>query len=376
MPPIIEPTEQQLENIVQPYLDKAPTGGGLGIVIGYASPNFSNIYPGGSLLNQVQQPLTLTNDTPFELASVSKTFTATLYALLIQNAQKQNLTLGDFPLDIGAQFQSIPIETLVNYTSGLPADNETATDLPSLLPAPYSSAGMLGFLNLPNKIALTQSGTVYAYSNLGFALASAVLPFLCGDGTSSYESLIQSQIWRQLGFSGSTSFFTDVRLDQLPLGYEYGGTSPVAVAAGNKAFPAYHGAGGVVSTPNDMMKWLQFNMGIQQDAVLSPLLPVLQNPSTNVMYGATGIGLAWFMTGEATPYSPYPAIFKDGGLSGVSSYIAFLPAPTEPLVMPSPAGVFVLTNSAGLYNSKGMEMSAAVAYSVLNIMQGYPLLPS
>src|SRR5437762_7527013 len=118
MQSIIEPTEAQLNRIVGPYLNQATAGVGLGIVIGYAGPGFSNIYPFGSLHNQAQQPyllnqahlpLALTNDTPFELASISKTFTATLYCLLIPNAQKQNPTLGDFPLNIGTQFQQIPI---------------------------------------------------------------------------------------------------------------------------------------------------------------------------------------------------------------------------------------------------------------------------
>jgi serine-type D-Ala-D-Ala carboxypeptidase/endopeptidase len=145
------------------------------------------------------------------------------------------------------------------------------------------------------------------------------------------------------------------------------------VPAGYKELPAYNGAGGVVSTPNDMMKWLQFNMGIQQNAVLSPLLAFLQSPSTKVMNGATQIGLGWFMKAKVSATSRYPAIFKDGGLNGVSTYIAFLPGPPA---MPSPAGVFVLTNSQGLYNSTGTtEMSEAVAFNVLNIMQGYPPVP-
>jgi len=397
MQSITEPTEAQLNSIVQPYLDNAPSDCGLGIAIGYAGLGFSGIYLRGSLfngaqppylLNQAGQTFALTNDTPFELASISKTFTATLYALLIPNAQKQNPTLGDFPLNIGGQFQSIPIETLVNYTSGLPADNDTVTDLPPFLPAPYSTPGMLGFLNLTN-IEPKPFGTVSAYSNLGFAIASAVLPFLDGDGdgTSSYEALIQSQIWQQLGFSGNTSFFTNVRLDQLPLGYDVVDQTWTPAPAGSKELPAYDGAGGVVSTPNDMMKWLQFNMGIQQNAVLSPLLAALQNPSTNVTYNAAGIGLGWFMKKQVSTTSPYPAIFKDGGLDGVSTYIAFVPG-QQPLIMPppvmpspagvfpSPAGVFVLTNSNGLCNSAGnTEMSEAVAYNVLNIMQGYSLVP-
>src|SRR6266568_1073824 len=81
MQSITEPTEAQLNSIVQPYLDNAPSDCGLGIAIGYAGLGFSGIYLRGSLfngaqppylLNQARQPFALTNDTPFELASISK----------------------------------------------------------------------------------------------------------------------------------------------------------------------------------------------------------------------------------------------------------------------------------------------------------------
>jgi hypothetical protein len=50
-------------------------------------------------------------------------------------------------------------------------------------------------------------------------------------------------------------------------------------------FPAYFGAGGIVASPNDMLQWLLFNMGINQYAGLTPLRPVLQQPSTSVKFG-------------------------------------------------------------------------------------------
>ena len=107
----------------------------------------------------------LNEDTYFELASISKTFTATLAAALgaqyqsgwktqlIENYTAAMLSGG---LQIGSQFNNIPLSTLLSYTSGLPADNNTVTDLPPDLPVPYSPAEMLGYLNMTN---LTPSGT-------------------------------------------------------------------------------------------------------------------------------------------------------------------------------------------------------------------------
>jgi CubicO group peptidase (beta-lactamase class C family) len=76
---IVKPTDTQLDNLVKPYLKVQSSG--LGFAIGYASPDFPNhgsIYFAGSVKNQFGAPLDLNSDTLFEVASISKTFTATL----------------------------------------------------------------------------------------------------------------------------------------------------------------------------------------------------------------------------------------------------------------------------------------------------------
>ncbi len=81
---IVEPTKVQLDDLVAPYLTTQPSG--LGFAIGYASPSFAppygSLYFKGNYQNQFPNnvPLAVSETTPFEIASISKTFTATLYA--------------------------------------------------------------------------------------------------------------------------------------------------------------------------------------------------------------------------------------------------------------------------------------------------------
>ncbi len=135
-------------------------------------------------------------------------------------------------------------------------------------------------------------------------------------------------------------------------------------------FPAYFGAGGVVATPSDMFQWLLFNMGITQNSALTGLLPALQTPSTPVKWGTNQLGLGWFINPAGTNWSA--SIWKDGGLAGFGSYIGFLPS-SNPGVVASQAGAFVLVNAGGVtdsQNNNGVEIACALTNDLLLIMQG------
>jgi CubicO group peptidase (beta-lactamase class C family) len=79
MSTIVPPTQKYLDSLVDPLLKNTS---GLAFVIGYVGPTFQNIYLKGSLANQFGQSVPLGKNTHFELASVSKTFTATLSAVV------------------------------------------------------------------------------------------------------------------------------------------------------------------------------------------------------------------------------------------------------------------------------------------------------
>jgi CubicO group peptidase (beta-lactamase class C family) len=322
--------------------------------------------------------LALNRDTLFEIASISKTFTATLYALFIRS---HSSALGDFihpkgPLRISASLAGIPLDSLMNYTSGLPQDNDDGTvDTPPFWPQPYSELGMLSYLDAAPP-SISPPGELCRYSNLAFAIMASILGAKDGpnqSGFQHFERLVFESIFKPL--SMQSMFFDKVSLSKLPLGYNYDYTRkpaklPYAAATpGWPFFPAYHGTGGIVASPKDMFQWLLFNMGITKNEVLSPLLPSLQKPSTKVKWADNELGLGWFVRPAEPRWSP--SIWKDGDLDGFNSYIAFLPS-TKPGTVASQAGVFVLANADGITNTQtkdGTEVVCSIANDLLLIMQ-------
>ena len=150
---------------------------------------------------------------------------------------------------------------------------------------------------------------------------------------------------------------------ELPLGLSSQTGDAVIVPSTGPQFPAYNGAGGLVSTPADMMKWLKFNMNLIESP-LQRLLPALQTPSTPVIAEEvfnSQLGIGWYLShvdGLSTAW-------KDGVVMGFNSYVTFIRS-AEPGKIPSAAGVFVLTNSDGpaIYE---------IANDLLFIMtRGYP----
>ena len=172
------PTKEYLDSLVDPFLQNQSSG--LAFVIGYVGPGFHDIYFKGNLANQFGKELPLDQDTYFELASISKTFAATLCVELGRKQKPawesqfiQNYT-GSGGLRIGSQFNPIPLPALLNYTSGLPPSAE-GLDFPPELPTPYSVAGMLGYLGMTT-LQPKDIGTEYTYSNLAFSILAQILP--------------------------------------------------------------------------------------------------------------------------------------------------------------------------------------------------------
>jgi len=210
---IIEPTKQQLDDLVNPFLAHA----NVGFAIGYASPQFQEtgkfyFKKSSPLLNQNNQEVPLGAETYFEIASISKVFTATLFQLFVQNGTIANneIPLGDyFPrgkIGLGKQFLDIPLLALSNYTSGLPQDNESAPDEPAYLPMPYTVLNMFSYL-ANTDLTVNAPGTAYTYSNLGFAILAQTASVAAVERIGQFGELLRSEIIRPLAMNATKLFY-------------------------------------------------------------------------------------------------------------------------------------------------------------------------
>jgi CubicO group peptidase (beta-lactamase class C family) len=262
-------------------------------------------------------------DTEFEIGSITKTFTATLLAW----ADRQGRMHIDDPLakyvppDARVPLfngQPIRLAHLAEHTAGLP--RKMPTPGPRLMPP-----AVWEFLS--NYQLTRPPGAQFLYSNLGYGILALAIVRTYGQ---RLEPLIASVITRPLGMHDTAINLGPAQHARLAQGF---GPKGNPAPENTPGFPAMNGAGAVRSTLNDMMRYLDFELG-ETRSPLNSLLPVthqVRHPA-----GPHGsVGLGWQMQMLA---SGQPIILKDGAMPGYASFMVFAPS--------THTGAVILSNQA------------------------------
>lgn len=248
-------------------------------------------------------------DAPFEIGSITKTFTATLLAQMVQagDLEADDPISKFLPHDARTPTydgRPITLEQLATQSSGLP---RLPTDLPVLPTDPYATyddAKLMAFLamyTLPRA-----PGATYEYSNLGYGLLGDLLARKLN---VSYSSALRSRVLEPLELR-STTLETAARRSVI-VGHAADGT-----IAPNWTFDALAGAGALVSTPNDLMRFALANLYLSETP-LGAAMNLAQEPRRAAM-GSDRIGFAW-MT------APSGIVWHNGGTGGYRSFVGIWP---------------------------------------------------
>jgi D-alanyl-D-alanine-carboxypeptidase/D-alanyl-D-alanine-endopeptidase len=306
--------------------------GGVGLVIGVIDGDRRMFLSyGETKRGNGQKPKT---NTIFQIGSVTKVFTATLLAIYAEKnvvsyndlLQKYVPTNTNVPSKDG---KKIGLLDLATHYSGLP--KTLTTSGPTSIDQAYNI--------LENTMLLSGPGEKWKYSNLGFGyLALAV-----ADAASAPDSvsLVEKDIDQPLNLVDTT---VDLNPDQTLRRAQGYSTTGNPAQLSMPGFPGLGGAGQLYSTPDDMMKFLSFNMGLTQTS-LSSILQDLHK-SWRPITGKAGQsqGLGWQIVETKTR-----TVWKNGTTPGFHSYIGFCKA--------KKSGVFVLSNSLQLNSTNlGREL--------------------
>ena len=248
----------------------------------------------------------------FEIGSISKTMTATLLADLIgQGRAGLDDPLADYlpPGTKVPEFDGRPIllRHLVNHTSGLPA-------LPARLTAagvdpadPYARLDETQLLASLADVRLAAApGSAFEYSNFASMLLSYAVARRAG---SDLESLLRERLFAPLGMGGAY-------IARRPEGVR----PAVGHTPNRESTPAWTfavdlaGVGGVRATLEDMVRYLQGNLG-QRPAAIAPALELAQQPVS----AQPPMAMNWMLM----PVSGRTVHTHEGGTGGFSSFVAF-----------------------------------------------------
>jgi CubicO group peptidase (beta-lactamase class C family) len=284
----------------------------IGIVVGLVGPTGRHVIAHGALDKGDIRPLN--GDTIFEIGSVTKVFTS---LLLTDMAARGEVAVSDpiskyLPADVKAPMrnnQSITLTDLATHTSGLPRlpTNFTPKD-----PAnPYADFSVPQLYQFLSTYTLARDiGSQYEYSNLGGGLLGHLL---ARRAEMSYEALVRTRITEPLRMTSTAITLSPDQRARLAVGHN-AQLNPVA----NWDLPTLAGAGALRSSTNDMLTFVEANLGL----VTSPLAPKMAAMLTaRRPTGAPGldIALGWHILTR----NGHDLVWHNGGTGGYRSFVGY-----------------------------------------------------
>lgn len=292
----------------------------------------------------------LGDNTVFEIASLTKTFTGTLLAdaVLRGEVRLDDPVANYLPADVrmpSYNGQQITLLDLATHRSGLPriATGFTPPDQAN----PYATFDDVQLYRWLSTHQLERApGEKVEYSNLGTGLLGHALARAAG--VRDFPQLVRNRILRPLGMR-HTDFKRSAKLKPwLATGHDEKGAE---VSYWDVA--ALTGAGGLNSTAADMLTFVDANTGPATKPIERAMR--LAHEPRAAFVDDKKIGLGW----QSSLQDGRTIINHTGGSGGFSSAIAIDPQ--------NGAGVIILTNSANFWRREEIAF-----YLIKGAVHGYP----
>jgi D-alanyl-D-alanine-carboxypeptidase/D-alanyl-D-alanine-endopeptidase len=335
LPARADVTDDEVRSVLQDRIERAKRS--VGIVVGLIDEKGTRIISFGKPVIDSKQ--SLDGNSIFEIGSVTKVFTATLLADMVERGE---VSLNDpiskyLPKTVKTPTRDgkeITLLDLATQTSGLPRlpTNFTPKDQKN----PYADYTVDQLYSFLSSYTLTRGiGEKYEYSNLGVGLLGHILALRAG---MDYETLVRKRISGPLKMKDTSIGLTPEMQARLATGHN-GALKPVA----NWDLPTLAGAGALRSSVNDMLKFVAANLGLTKSPLLAAMQRAQQSQRETGQADLT-IALNWHILKKFDS----EIIWHNGGTGGYHSFIGFDKKNRK--------GVVVLSNSANDIDDIGRHL--------------------
>jgi CubicO group peptidase (beta-lactamase class C family) len=314
----------------------------------------------------IKKQTLVTPQTIFDLASCSKSFTA-MATLLLWNDGKIDLDqtlqhyIPEFQLADEVVSGEITVRQLLNQTSGLPGNLSEPLAYQKDIDANHNDSMKLLVAAMRHIHTDRSPGSSFEYTNLNYCLLGALVERISGE---SFDDFVQERILTPLGMNNSTlKPEVAASLDRAD------GHQMMFGKVISRNTPIYHSAqpaGWVMSSAEDMAKWLLVNMnkGYLNDQQIIPqnVIELMHTPGIDLIKDGdkASYAMGWFV-GQTK--DDETVIWHGGDTSNFLSEMIILPDHKLGLVM--------------LVNSQTSKDAHSVALGIASLLMGSELeLPS
>lgn len=240
-------SSQNLEANIDEIVSTMYTPDGTGISLLVAKDG-KTIYKKAFGKANLELDVPMTTDNVFELASITKQFTA-VSTLMLQEEGKLDLQdpITKFIPDYPTNGKTITVHHLLNHTSGI----KSYTDMPTFMSDARKD------MTVDELIAVFKDepmdfdpGEKFHYNNSGYILLGKIIEVVTGQ---SYEDFVEKNIFEKLGMSNSRYGSKKELIKNRARGYQPQGNGYRNADYLSMSLP--YAAGSLMSTVDDMLKW-------------------------------------------------------------------------------------------------------------------------
>lgn len=270
-------------------------------------------------VTNMEHPLPITDETLFQIGSITKTFTGTAIMRLIEMGKLDleatvRTYVPDFKVSDETASSEATIRHLLTHTGGWEGDvfDDTGSGDDALVK--YVT-------NMAELKQLAPLGAVFSYCNSGFSLAGYIIEVVTG---KSYQAALKELVLDPLGLESSYLEPSDVMTHRFVVGHnvtEEGGKVARPWPLSRSAYPA----GGITCHVQDLLRYARFHLGdgrVNDEArLLSPeSMELMQSPQVTI-WGDERVGIAWMIN----EIDGVRIVSHGGGTTGQISSLELVP---------------------------------------------------
>jgi CubicO group peptidase (beta-lactamase class C family) len=311
----------KLNQYIAEVMKRLPVSPGLAIAV---VRDDKIIFAQGFGQRDVKAKLPVTPQTQFYIASTTKSFTATAAKLLADDGKIDldaplKKYFPDLVLKAPLSTEQISLRDLLTHRSGI---NNEAINFRTAYTGQYDANVILGLLSNYSKPISPE----FRYSNIGYIVASYAMEKATGE---TWQQIIERKVLVPLGLKNTSSFASKAKASgnvALPYLSENGSFTELPYKEDN----TMHAAGGMVSSAEDLAKWVIVNMNagklegkqiIPAKSVEEILSPQINQKRMFYKFERYAYSLGW----NLATYNNDKFIHCFGEFPGFRPHVSFMP---------------------------------------------------